>query len=392
MWNKECVTCARIKPPDVMALSANFLLCSFLLCPLCQCHRCRQPDHMYGLGLSPSLLPWASGAGNTSDTVFLFFIKHFCISCVLPDPSHDQSPLLGFGELTLVSDSTMGFPNELKHHSCLMFPQLPGESDSCFFSCLFRGRDCLWLWNQAIGSEWDLFPCLKRCFTHSCEAKLGTVNWTQWRKLHLLTCVGNWHNSFEAHDQGIIALPPDWEASVPCHSCLSFAWELKMAVSPSKYALVTGLITQDLLSTLNTLPWELKKTFFFFFSRGAGQVFSKLVCQLSMKGLELWCPSVEVFPGPDVPLSSQYSGLRWKRKGNWGWLSQFPCSQDFLILWSHFIHNLQEVLHPGWNKIKWKVTWVLASDSSSFPLHLSFQLQLLLLNQPKIQTVLILLP
>lgn len=265
MWNKECVTCARIKPPDVMALSANFLLCSFLLCPLCQCHRCRQPDHMYGLGLSPSLLPWASGAGNTSDTVFLFFIKHFCISCVLPDPSHDQSPLLGFGELTLVSDSTMGFPNDLKHHSCLMFPQLPGENDSCFFSCLFRGRDCLWLWNQAIGSEWDLFPCLKRCFTHSCEAKLGTVNWTQWRKLHLLTCVGNWHNSFEAHDQGIIALPPDWEASVPCHSCLSFAWELKMAVSPSKYALVTGLITQDLLSTLNTLPWELKKTFFFFF-------------------------------------------------------------------------------------------------------------------------------
>lgn len=167
MWNKECVTCARIKPPDVMALSANFLLCSFLLCPLCQCHRCWQPDHMYGLGLSPSLLPWASGAGNTSDTVFLFFIKHFCISCVLPDPSHDQSPLLGFGEPTLVSDSTMGFPNELKHHSCLMFPQLPGESDSCFFSCLFRGRDCLWLWNQAIGSEWDLFPCLRRCFAHS---------------------------------------------------------------------------------------------------------------------------------------------------------------------------------------------------------------------------------
>lgn len=85
------------------------------------------------------------------------------------------------------------------------------------------------------------------------------MNWTQWRKLYLLTCVGNWHNSFEAHDQRIIAPPPDWEAAVPCHSCLSFAWELKMAVSPSKYALVTGLITQDLLLTLNTLPWELKK-------------------------------------------------------------------------------------------------------------------------------------
>lgn len=70
----------------------------------------------------------------------------------------------------------------------------------------------------------------------------------------------------EEHDKGIIVPPPDSQATVAGHPCLSFDWKLKMAVSTSKYTLITGLIREDLSLTLRP--------------RTPGQMFSRLVSKL----------------------------------------------------------------------------------------------------------------
>lgn len=145
-----------------------------------------------------------------------------------------------------------------------------------------------------------------------------------------------------------------------------------MAVSPSKYALVTGLIGEDLLLTLSALPWGLKKSSF---SKGAGQVFSRLESQLSRRVWRCGVPCCGVPRTIFIFIQSQCSEMREIRKRSWGWPPQFPYSWDSSSIEavSH-TSAIQGVLHSGSNTSKGKVTWtwaLVSIYSSIFPFGLS---------------------
>lgn len=212
-------------------------------------------------------------------------------------------------------------------------PPVAEDNNSHFSSCLFRDREYVWNWSQAASWERDLFPCLKSIlYTHTCKAKLGNVGWTQWKKLYL---------HVQATDIVVVRLAPlpEWQV-VPCHPWLFFAWKLKMAVSPSKYPLVTGLITESLLLTLTAVPWGSKT----YFSRGAGWAFSSLMYHPPRR---VWSCGVSCWSVPRSRftfIQFQYTGMRERERRADG---QFSCSQGFLMHWKHFIYNsLARILSP----------------------------------------------